>query len=126
MRPIFGTSSFLFSLLVGPLLALLWALAHRGKRHQKGQRMLQPKLQAKNPTMVQIFLGPDKYGYVPCPNCNSYGCDALDPRKVCALCEGWGIVPKTHRRVTEVPSRPAYDRTASAWTRCSSDSATQL
>jgi hypothetical protein len=116
----------LFSLLLGPLLVLLWALAHRGKRHQKGQLMLQPKLQAKTPTMVQIFLGPDKYGYVRCPNCNSYGSDALDPRKVCALCQGWGIVPKKHPRVTEVPPRPAHDRTASAWARRSADSASQL
>ena len=82
--------------------------------------MLQPKLQAKTPTMMQIFLEPDKYGYVPCPNCNSYGCDALDARKVCALCEGWGIVPRNHRRVTEVPSRAAHGRTASASTRSSS------
>jgi Bacterial regulatory proteins, luxR family len=118
--PIFGTSSLLFGLLLGPFLVLLWALARRGKRRQKGQRMLQPRLQAKTPTMMQIFLGPDKYGYVQCPNCNSYGRDALDPRKACALCEGWGIVPKNHRRVTEVPSRPAHDRTASAWPQSSS------
>jgi hypothetical protein len=117
---IFGKSWFLFGLLLGPLLLFLWALARRGKRHHKVQLVLPPRLQTKTPTMMQIFLGPDKYGYVPCPNCNSYGCEVLDPRKVCALCEGWGIVPKNHRRVTEVPSRPAHDRTASRWTQRSS------
>ena len=118
--PLLGTSSFLFALLLGPLLLLVWSLTHRGKRHPKARVMPLPKLPAKSPTMMQIFLGPDKYGYVPCPNCNSYGSDALDPCKVCSLCEGWGVVPKNHRRVTEVPARPAHDRTASAWPRSSS------
>ena len=115
--PILGTASLLFAVLLGPLLLFLWALAHRGKRPQKCELILQPKPPAKTPTMMQIFLGPDKYGYVPCPNCNSYGSDALDPRKVCELCEGWGVVPKNHRRVTELRPRPGHDR---AWNRSSS------
>ena len=117
---ILGRASFWICLLLGPLLALLWALTHRGKRRPKRQLTLQPRVQSKTPTMMQIFLGPDKYGYIQCPNCNSYGRDALEPQKVCALCEGWGIVPRNHRRVTEVPPRPAHEPTGSEWTRSSS------
>jgi hypothetical protein len=79
------------------LLALLWVFLRR-----RVQRPQAPRKVSHAPVMVRVFLHPETHEYVSCPNCNGYGSDVLDMRKHCALCHGWGVVPKKHRRVTEV------------------------
>jgi len=59
------------------------------------------------PKRFEIFVNPDKYGYIECNNCNGYGSSFNEPAERCTVCDGLGVVKKD----SSYDSRPGSSST---------------
>ena len=46
------------------------------------------------PTKVDIFMNPERFGYEVCPHCNGYGSSLREASDRCSKCGGSGVVKK--------------------------------
>lgn len=46
------------------------------------------------PNTIELFLNPEKYGYVECKHCNGYGNSLKESALKCTKCGGLGLIKK--------------------------------
>ena len=51
----------------------------------------------KTTKRFEIFIDPEKHGYVECTNCNGYGSSLKENRPICSKCYGLRLVKKKRK-----------------------------